>query len=157
MQVLCQGSCTCLHVQDVLRFCHHTKIEYIHICYAAGSNLADSLLQTADPSEAIAMAISGAELTVAERERLREEEAHARYQWTQKARAKQIFNEAAAQMEAKGMKFSCHVSAVGASVSKPSSLHNDHLRLLLTLRTVDYRWSRNLGFLSQNFASSIPI
>ena len=73
----------------------------------AGSNLADSLLQTADPSEAIAMAISGAELTLAEQERLREEEAHARHQWTQKARAKQIFNEAAAQMEAKGMLALC--------------------------------------------------
>ena len=56
------------------------------------------------PSEAIAMAMNGAELTVAEKERLREEEAALRQQWMQRLRAKQIFNEAAAQMESKGKK-----------------------------------------------------
>lgn len=46
--------------------------------------------------------MSGAELTVAEQARLREEEDQARKQWMQRIRAKQIFNEAAAQMEGKG-------------------------------------------------------
>lgn len=70
----------------------------------AGSNLADKLLQASDSSEAVAMAMSTAELTVAEQERLREEEDQARQQWMQRARAKQIFNDAATQMESKGMK-----------------------------------------------------
>lgn len=67
-----------------------------------GRSLAESLLQASHPSEAIAMAMKGAELTVAERERLRKEEDLARQQWNQRTRAKQIFNEAAAQMESKG-------------------------------------------------------
>ncbi len=67
-----------------------------------GSDLADSLLQTTDHSEALAVVMNGAELTAAERERLQEEADRARQQWMQKIRAKQIFNEAAAQMELKG-------------------------------------------------------
>ena len=69
----------------------------------SGHTLAESLLHASDPSEAIALAMNGAELTVAERERLREEEDLARQQWNQRIRAKQIFNEAASQLEGKGV------------------------------------------------------
>lgn len=48
------------------------------------------------------MAISGAEMTVAERQRLRAAEEEARVKWQRHHRAKQIYNEAAMQMEKKG-------------------------------------------------------